>query len=302
MKKITRLLFAAAMAFLMLTAMPASAVILEEYYSGQISKLDASKKTLTMQVSSVYEGEQWVVFAKSGLKNNIVSGTISNPDIFKDLKQGDPIEAAILGGPGGKWIAVGKVGTTGSTEKPLIASYGDPSKLLSYFYQGYTLTAKTAPDCSSCEGTVCTASNAMVSVFKNDELVETDEMFPGDSHVFGWNTEYQYILKIKFNSGEASSDSCPGTGPMSGPQAVSDFTIYDTQRSAITAAEVDIPAAPTMSSTQSPDETETSEPSSPATPDATKSPVPQPTQSGFGFEIILAAGIIGFLMFAAGRK
>ncbi|MBN2734374.1 MAG: hypothetical protein JXQ82_05935 [Methanomicrobiaceae archaeon] len=279
----------------LLMALPASAVIMEETYKGQVSKLEPSKKSLTMQVSSVYEGGQWVTFAKSSLKSNIVVGTTYNPDIFNDLKQGDPIEATILGGPGGEWISVGKIGTVGSTQSPLIASYGDPSRLISYFYQGYTVKTELKPDCSWCEGTTCTASSAIVSPIRDNMVVETKEMYPGYTHVFGWNSEYQYILKIKFNSGRASSDLCPGTGVMAGPQAVSDFTIYDTQRSTILASEVDIAPSETEITTLLPTETEILH-ATPEMTSATQAPVPQPTQSGFGMELFIAAGLFGCIM------
>ena len=296
------LIFAILIAIFMLMVMPASAVILEENYKGQISKLEPAKNTLTMQVSSVYQGGEWVTFGKSSLKNSIVSGKIYNPDIFNDLKQGDSIEAAILGGAGGEWIAIGKIGNVGSTETPLIAAYGDPSRLTSPYYMGYTLKTEIKPDCSQCEGTTCKALSATVTPVRDGKDVETDEMYPGDTHVFGWNSDYQYILKITFNSGEASSDSCPGYGGMAGPQAVSDFTVYDTQRSTILASEVDVTAAPTAVSTQSPAETEISQTTEVIPTAATASPSPQATQSGFGPELFIAAGLIGCLLIVLRRN
>ena len=299
MKKTSIFAFAALAVICLLMAIPASAVIMEETYKGQVSKLEPSKNILTMQVTSVYTGDGWQTYAKSSLKNNIVMGTTYNPDIFADLKQGDPIEATILAGPGGEWISVGKIGSTGSTQSPLIASYGDPSRLMSPFYQGYTLTTELKPDCAECTGTTCLATSAIVSAVRDGKIVETNEMYPGYTHVFGWNSDYQYILKIKFNSGEASSDSCPGFGGMVGPQAISDFTIYDTQRSTILASEIDIAPEPAVVSTAAATQQTAEETTAPA---ATSAPVPQATQSGFGFELFIAAGFIGCAMLLLRRE
>lgn len=299
-KRSNIMVFAVLTAVFMLMILPASAVILEEQYKGQISTLNAAKKTLTVQVTSVYEGGEWVNYGKSSLKNSIVSGTIYNPDVFNDLKQGDPVEATILGGAGGEWIAIGKIGNLGSTQTPLTAAYGDPSRLSSPYYRGYTVTTAMETDCAECEGTTCTASSSTVSVIRDNAVVETKVMYPGEMHVFGWNSDYQYILKIKFNSGEASSDSCPGYEGMAGPQAVSDFTIYDTQRSTILASEVDVAAEATDVLTQSPTETQTAAPE--ITAYATQAPSPQATQSGFGLELFISAGLIGCLLIILRRN
>lgn len=294
MKKLSFVALAVFAVICLLMAVPASAVIMEETYKGQVSKLEPSKNRLTMQVSSVYTGNEWLPYAKSSLKNNIVEGTVYNPDIFNDLKQGDPIEATILAGPGGEWITVGLIGSVGSTQSPLIASYGDPSRLISYFYKGYTVKTELKPDCAECTGTTCIAASAIVSPERDGKIVETNEMYPGYTHVFGWNSEYQYILKIKFNSGDASSDKCPGFDGMAGPQAISDFTIYDTQRSTILASEVDITPSPTPVSTAAPAETELYQVTPEMTTEAeTQAPLPQATQSGLGFELFIAAGFVG---------
>ena len=138
-----------------------------------------------------------------------------------------------------------------------------------------------------------------MSPIRDGKIVETNEMYPGYTHVFGWNTEYQYILKIKFNSGEALSDSCPGYGGMVGPQAVSDFTIYDTQRSTILASEIDI--APESTEVPTAATQQTAIPTT-AAPAETQAPVPQATQSGFGFELFLAAGLTGCAMLLLRRE
>ena len=225
----------------MVICSPASAVILEESYQGWISKLEPSSDKVTVYVTEVYEGGTWVTYGKSSLKNMLVEGTTSNPSVFTDLKQGDPVEVTIMGGPGGEWITIGKIGSTGLTSKPIIACYGDPSRLISPFYKNYIISFIPESDCELCEGTTCVASGASVTVERDGLEVESVDMFPGSTHVFGWdNVSLQYIPLITFVSGEGESSQCSSSEIiMAGPQAVSDFTIYITQRSTIIKSEVE---------------------------------------------------------------
>ncbi|MBP2134427.1 hypothetical protein J2128_002393 [Methanomicrobium sp. W14] len=293
MKKSGFLLFIAAAVLCITMCTPASAVLLEEKYQGQVSLVDQSTDTITMKVAFVYEGGEWITYAKSSLKNNLVSGTMSNPDAFKDLKQGDNIEATLMGGS--EWISIGEIGDIGSTETPLTAAYGDPSVLTSKFYSGYTLSAEMTPDCSDCSGTVCKASSADVSVKMDGVTIETQEMLPGETHEFGWsNEDLQHVLQVKLISGEASSDSCPAYAGMVGPQAVSDFTIYDTQKSTILEAETEAQEQKTALTTVPPTTAATTEP--------VQTTAATPTQSGFGPVLIIVAGTAGCALFAIKRR
>ena len=294
-------IFTAIMAVLFLIIMPASAVILEEQYKGQISRLEPSKNTITMQVTSVYEGGEWVTYAKSSLKNNIVSGTINNPDIFSDLKQGNPVEAVILGGPGGEWIAIGKIGNVDSTTTPLTAAYGIPDRLISPYYRGYTIKTELTPNCAECEGTTCTAQSAKVVVERDGAVVEEKTMYPGETHVFGWNSDYQYIIQVKFNSGEASSDSCPAFEGIVGPQPISDFTVYDTQRSSVLVTNP-VPTvtdtAETTAETTVPTQTQTAE----ETVSQTSEPMPKATQTGTNVGVVFLMAVFGVSMAVFKRR
>ena len=263
---------------IMAVCSPASAVILEETYMGWLSKLEPSYDRVTVSVTEVYQGDgTWLTYGMSSLKNNIVTGTVSNPSVFNDLKQGDSVEVTIMGGPGGEWITIGKIGTVGSTEKPIISCYGDPSRLISPFYKGYTVTFNAEPDCALCEGTTCTASAASVTVERDGGVVESADMFPGSTHVFGWDSTYQYIPQITFVSGEAESSACVSSEEaglmMTGPQAVSDFTIYITQRSTIVKSEVETletvggTAVATIAETTVQTESPTEVPTTAATPE-----------------------------------
>ncbi|UUX91519.1 hypothetical protein [Methanoplanus endosymbiosus] len=279
-----------------LLAVNASAVILEENYKGKVSRLDPSKEIMTMQVSEVYEGGQWVTYAKSSLKNNIVAGSTDNPHIYNELKQGDLVEACILGGAGGEWVAVGKISSAGTTESRLTMEFGDPSKLVSPYYDGYSIEYTTTPDCNECEGTVCAAPSATVTVYKGGNQIEKRTLSEGMTHIFGYYSENQYVLKITYNFGEASSSTCPGAEMMMGPQEISDFTIYDMQRSTILAGE--IPEETTATEIPTVIQTEV-----PATPAPTLPPTPSTTSSP-GFAGFAAMGGIAaaFILFAAFRR
>ncbi|WOF17144.1 hypothetical protein F1737_10870 [Methanoplanus sp. FWC-SCC4] len=297
--KITRSAAIAAIILALLLILPVSAVMLEETYKGQVSRIDENKKMFTMQVDTVYNGKEWVVYSKTSLKNRYVEGIINNPDFFADVKQGDKIEATIMGGAGGEWIIVGKIGSTSVTESPIIASYGDPSRLVSPYYKGYTISFEGKPDCDSCEGSTCPALSAVVTVSKDKQPVETKEMIPGERHVFGWTSDYQYVLKVIYNRGEAPSSLCPETGMITGPQAISDFTIYDTQRSTILESEIGAinPEETKEIKTETPTEIPTLEETQTQVP-----PTQAPTKSGPAFAWLIGAMAVITTLFVCRKK
>ncbi|EHQ37014.1 hypothetical protein [Methanoplanus limicola] len=282
-----------------LLAVSASAVILEENYKGKVSRLEPSKQIMTMQVSEVYEGGKWVPYAKSSLKNNIVAGSTDNPHIYNELKQGDLVEACILGGAGGEWVAIGKISSATTTESRLTMVFGDPAKLLSPYYDGYSIEYTTTPNCNACEGTICAAPSATVTVYKGDRQIEKRTLAEGMTRIFGYHSDNQYVLKITYNFGEASSSLCPGAEMMTGPQDISDFTIYDMQRSAILAAEIpDVPEETTA--TEAPTAVQTEVPETPAPP---VQPTPSTTSSpGFAGFAAMGGVAAAFILLAAFRR
>ncbi|WP_048149526.1 hypothetical protein [Methanolacinia paynteri] len=306
MKNIRMTLIAALIiVFAVVFCSPASAVLLEEKYMGAISKLEPSYDRIIVNVASVYEGGEWVTYGKSSLKNNLVTGTTSNPSVFKDLSQGDSVEVTIMGGPGGEWITIGKIGSTGLAIKPIIACYGDPTRLVSPFYKNYEISYISESDCELCEGTICEASGASVTVKRDGLEVESADMYPGSTHVFGWdNATLQYIPLITFVSGEGESSQCSSSDViMAGPQAVSDFTIYITQRSTIILNEVE--TLETEGLTEGPTSMMTAV-TTPATVVQTDYQTPAPTTAATpatpGFTAICAfSAIFGAFCLVAGR-
>lgn len=288
-------------AVIMIIIAPASAVILEETYKGSISRIESSKDTINVYVTDVYQGDgSWLDYGQSSLPNPIVTATFNNPAAFADLKQGDPVEVTLLGGS--EWITIGKIGSVSATSQPIIACYGDPSRLVSPFYNNYEITFVAEPDCALCEGTTCTASLASVNVKRDGTEVEAADMFPGSTHVFAWNSDYQYIPVITFVSGEAGSSPCLSSDIiMAGPQAISDFTIYITQRSTIVKSVVE--------TLETEEVTEAPTPVSPTavmtveeTTVQTAAPSAAPTQAP-GFTLFIAlAGIFAALCVFSYRK
>ncbi len=275
-----------------LAVMPSSAVIQEQYFKGQVSVIDVAKDMMTIQVTSVYEGDEWVTYAKAtSIKNNIIRGTTDNPLILTELKQGDAVEACLIGGTdgNGEWIAIGRIGTVGSAETPLMTVYGDPSKLRSNFYQGYVFNYIPVADCTACTGSTCTSQSALVAVSKDGALVEEKTMSPGETYVFGKDSDNQYVLLVTYNFGQASANECASSPSemMMGPQPINDFTIYDTQRSTIIESVIGTEtAAPTVIATEA-TAVQT------AAPTQAPTQAPMPTKSGLGIELIVIAGIIG---------
>ncbi|MBQ4414974.1 MAG: hypothetical protein II861_02625, partial [Methanomicrobium sp.] len=98
--------------------------------------------------------------------------------------------------------------------------------------------------------------------------------------------------KVTYNFGQTSSQECSSAPMMVGPQPINDFTIYDTQRSAILES---MTATPTATPAQATVTEATPVPPEPRDPPVTTAPTPSPmpTKSGLGFELIIIAGIIG---------
>jgi len=123
------------------------------------------------------------------------------------------------------------------TEKYLTDSFGDPSRLISEFFEGYRVDFTTIPDCNTCAGTTCTALSAEVTITQKGGNVGTILMTPGQTVLFKTPAENQYNLEITFVRGEASSASCEGYEGMAGPQPISVFVIHEVKKGVATSVE-----------------------------------------------------------------
>ncbi len=231
--KILRTGIATALLVILLIAAPASAVLLEESFMGTVSKIDQRANTLNVKADSSYNGESWVPLTGT----MILTGEVPDTAVFDSLKQGDAVQVTRIGGEGGSWIAIGKIGSVSLTEKYLTDSFGDPSRLISEFFEGYRVDFTTTPDCNTCTGTTCTALSAEVTITQKGANVGTIFMTPGQTVLFKTPAENQYNLGITFVRGEASSATCERYGSMVGPQPISDFVIHEVKKGVVTATE-----------------------------------------------------------------
>ncbi|MBT8508513.1 hypothetical protein AZH53_08850 [Methanomicrobiaceae archaeon CYW5] len=252
---------------LVLLAVPAAGVLLEETYLGKVTKVDPANELINIKVIGKWNGEQY-----APADPVILSATEPYTVAYDNIAQGDEVVATLMGGT--EWIAIGRVQNIQSTEKPLSWMVGDPdampAPMMNFVRVGYEIT----PDCSNCSGTVCTGTEALVSVsqykYEPGKMTETAvlatrTMQPGELWDYQAPEGYQTNMRIRYLAGEADVSACAGTGPadmMVGPQPVSAFTV-DTYPKA--------QAVPTTAPTPVPTQL-------PATEEPTAEPTPAPTQ------------------------
>lgn len=251
---------------LALLVAPAAAVLLEETYLGKVTKVDPANELINIKVIGKWNGQQY-----APADPVILSATEPYTVAYDNLAPGDEVVATLMGG--NEWIAIGRVQNIQSTEKPLSWMIGDPrampAPMVNFVRVDYAIT----PDCDACTGTVCTGTDALVTVaqYKYDSgkvtetaVLATRTIQPGELWDYYAPEGYQTNMKIRYLAGQADISACAGTGPadmMAGPQAISAFTI-DTYPKAL--------AVPT---TEAPVPTQL-----PATEEPTAAPTPAPTQ------------------------
>jgi len=276
----------------MLTAMivPATAVLQEIMYRGQVVSVNQSGGTLTInagyQYGCNYSGATpkctWDQVPASNL-----TGTVPDPTAFNVFKAGDPVAATSIGGPGGTWIGLAKIYPTPGIENWLGTDIiGDPDSLPVGLASDYYFSFETAPECGNCTGSVCNARYADVTLNSTDMTVLRKNLTPGETAFYNGRNDNSSVL-IKFVKGQALSDTCPGMAGMVGLQPVSVFTIHVTQ--AIARPHSPVPSRNSGTPTSA---VQTTVPGSPP-PAATKAP------SDLGIPLA-ALGMTGFLMFRKG--
>lgn len=212
-------------------AIPASAVLQVTEYRGTITALNASSRTMTINAVATYGCD----FTNStptctwdSINATQVTGTVPDDQVFSDFKSGNPVAASILGGPGGNWAAVALIFPTPGIENWYATDiHGDPVYVENVpLAADYAVAYLTVPDCGACSGTVCTARSAIVEIRAEDRVVTNTTLSPGQNVTWNGRNDGSWI-EVNFLSGQAPSSACPqATGMMTGPQAISDFTIY----------------------------------------------------------------------------
>ena len=267
-------LIAAAAVLLLLITPPVAAVVQEKTVAGTITNVNQAKGTIDIYADKMWNGVTWTGISVQFVADQKITGTAPSSDAMAYLCVGDTVQATFTGeSPQVSWVTVSKVDGTDPTGKFLIASFGDPSKIVNSFQNNFKVTFDTAPDCESCSGSVCTASSAYVKVVQgwNEKNYPSDaQMIPGERHVFKSPEGCLQELSVTFLNGEASAGLCSAASPV-GRQPFSVFTIEVVQKGSVQDY-VPLPVVQTVE---------------------TEVPTPVPTQAspGFGF-VIAVIGIV----------
>ena len=277
-------LIAAAAVLLLLITPPVAAVVQEKTVAGTITNVNQAKGTIDIYADKMWNGVTWTGISVQFVADQKITGTAPSSDAMAYLCVGDTVQATFTGeSPQASWVTVSKVDGTDPTGKFLIASFGDPSKIVNSFQNNFKVTFDTAPDCESCSGSVCTASSAYVKVVQgwNEKNFPSDaQMIPGERHVFKSPEGCLQELSVTFLNGEASAGLCSAASPV-GRQPFSVFTIEVVQKGSVQDY-VPLPVVQTVE---------------------TEVPTPVPTQAspGFGF-VIAVIGIVAAVAATAAVK
>ena len=267
-------LIAAAAVLLLLITPPVAAVVQEKTVAGTITNVNQAKGTIDIYADKMWNGVTWTGISVQFVADQKITGTAPSSDAMAYLCVGDTVQATFTGeSPQASWVTVSKVDGTDPTGKFLIASFGDPSKIVNSFQNNFKVTFDTAPDCESCSGSVCTASSAYVKVVQgwNEKNYPSDaQMIPGERHVFKSPEGCLQELSVTFLNGEASAGLCSAASPV-GRQPFSVFTIEVVQKGSVQDY-VPLPVVQTVE---------------------TEVPTPVPTQASPGFGFVLA--VIGIV-------
>jgi hypothetical protein len=214
---------------LSLAVTPSSAVLQELTYHGTLVSLDAVNNSIeidaTAQFGCAFENGTfdctWNPVTPVRLK-----GTAPDPAVFSVFKPGDHVEATSMGGAGGNWIGIGLIFPTPGIENWYATDViGDSAVITAPLVGGYEVFYETFPNCAECNGTICTAATANVSVTSNRTTVFEKVLKPGESFTYNGRNDNSSVM-VTFVRGQASSSNCPNSTPLAGIQPISDFIIH----------------------------------------------------------------------------
>ena len=224
MRRIAAIILAA----LFLCTLPAAAVILEVTVRGTVAGTDKAGNTLTIagpaQYGCSYPASGQPVCSYTPMANATITGTVPADSAFSVFSPGDTIVATSTGGPGGSWIALGKL--TGAGDDSTVTDIvGDPAAVPTPLAGGYSLQLLTEPDCTTCSGTICTAASSSVRVMDGTAILMAQDLAPGHAMTYNGRNDGSSV-SVTFMKGQASSSTCAGRAPgMTGPQAISVYIV-----------------------------------------------------------------------------
>jgi hypothetical protein len=281
-----------------LTGNLTGAVMQEVTVKGPLATISQTKNTLTIDYPLLY-GCSYLSTGKAvcsytPVGKSSLTGTVPDAAAFTVFKSGDPVVATSIGGPGETWITLAKLFGTRPNEELVTDIVGDIRTIPTPLIGNYELDAATAPDCSACTGTTCTATSAVVVVKSEGTGIMTKTLLPGESLTYTGRNDGSGVT-VTFVKGQASSATCPGKSDMTGPQPISVYVVKVVPP--ISSAQTNIRTA----TTTRPDEYPTRQALTPVQPlpktAVTGSAVPATTRAGMApFVVIGAIGLAGLAL------
>ena len=237
----------------------ASAVLLETTVSGEVTKINEADNVIKVHTNEVWNGESWVMYSVTSLDKQDLTGSVPDGDIFDYLQTGDIIQGTFTGDEISTviFVTVARVERPDSSSRYLSDSWGDPSLLVSPFFNNFKITYEMTADCNECTGSVCTADSSDVSVsqgWEGQNYLQEAMMVPGEKYIFTSPEGCQSELAVTFVGGQASADVCR-RALVEGPQPFSDFAVHVVQKGTETGVTA-TPSSTVTEATFTPTETE----------------------------------------------
>lgn len=214
--------------FLLCSGVPVSAAVPEMTYKGQVSTMIPAKNILSIKTPEQYGCDypstgdsvcNWTPLSKYSL-----TATVPDPAAFTVFSGAESVIATNMGGDGGKWITLAKVYGSRETEQLVTDVVGDPGTLVLPLIGDYSVETEMIPECNACSGTICDAAKTIVTVRSAGKMVQEETITPGESFTFNGRNDGSAVM-VRFISGEAAAQSCPGKTGLTGPQPRSVFVI-----------------------------------------------------------------------------
>jgi hypothetical protein len=276
-----------------LLPVPAGAALLEVTVKGPVDTISPAKNTLTienpLQYGCSYPQTGLPACSYIPMNKSALTGTVPDVAAFAVFNIGDPVIATSIGGPGQTWITLAKLYGSRPNEELVTDIIGDIRTIPAQFIGDYALDASTAPDCSVCSGTTCTATSATVKVKSKGIVVLERTLSPGESLSYNGRNDGSSIY-VRFIRGQAEPVTCRGTGGVTGSQAVSVYLVRVVPP--LSSAQTNLRTA----TTTRPDEALTIFPST------TRINTVEPTTPRAGILPLAGIGAIGFAGFVLAKK
>lgn len=273
---------------------PVSAVILEVTAKGQVSTVYPAKNTLTIrnpaQYGCDYPAGKDPVCTWKPMETRTLTGTVPDPAAFAVFKGDEVVVATSLGGAGEKWITLAKLSGSRPTDEFVTDIVGDPGTIPTPLIGDYAVETETIPDCNTCTGTICKANASNVTWKSTGKTLLEKTLNPGESFVYNGRNDGSSVT-VKFVSGQAAAQICPGKAGMTGPQPVSVYVISVVPP--IKGRQIDIRTA----TTTRPDEALTMLP-----PESSVTPVPTPTKSGAALPAVAIGALAVIVLLAPSMR